>query len=221
VTKRSDWKSYRAHIIRQHDRFASVVAQVMLEQHEAESDELVLHKLTRILIFMTKERRTQLKELNTDAGRQSAAFNWRQLMSEKKASRAKPLKSSKRKPTLLEMSRREMRRTLNDGLFKVIAGHVEILNQVLERRETSVAVDLTNWTVTIASVRHQLKGEQEARWLKVLAEHRGQLISGPQLKTFDTELDGVRTDRLLNRLPDPVKRILEVAGKKGTRMKVT
>jgi hypothetical protein len=81
-----------------------------------------------------------------------------------------------------------------------------------------VQVDVATRTVSFDGALYDVS-EQAARWLKVLADHRGEWISGEQLAGHDPELDGVRTDRLRSRLPDSVRALIDSKPGAGSRMR--
>jgi hypothetical protein len=60
--------------------------------------------------------------------------------------------------------------------------------------------------------------EQALRWRKVLADHPGNWISGPDLKQYDANLDSVRTDRLRTKLPDAIHALIDTDTGKGSRI---
>jgi hypothetical protein len=63
-----------------------------------------------------------------------------------------------------------------------------------------------------------VKNQQAARWLKVLAKCPGGWISSSELLRYDAELDGVRTDRLRSRLPLKLRRLIETSTRSGSRL---
>jgi hypothetical protein len=82
-----------------------------------------------------------------------------------------------------------------------------------------VHIDRVAVTVRTTGKDFDLKSEQAARWLKVLADHPGAWISGPDLIQHDEELDGARTDRLRKALPPQIRRMIET-GRRGARLKL-
>jgi hypothetical protein len=80
-----------------------------------------------------------------------------------------------------------------------------------------LSVDLRCKTVALDGVRYDVTSEQALRWLKVLAEHSGEWIAGPDLQTYDALLVGARTDKLRPYLPKAVAKLIESSTGKGSR----
>jgi hypothetical protein len=76
-------------------------------------------------------------------------------------------------------------------------------------------------TVTLDGTTFDVSSTQAIRWLKVLSDHPGEWISSAELKRFDPDLDGVRTDRLQKHLPAAVLTIMESETGKGSRIRLT
>jgi hypothetical protein len=57
------------------------------------------------------------------------------------------------------------------------------------------------------------------RWVKVLAEHPGEWISGPELRHYDQELDGCRPHRLRKSLPPAILDLIDSETGKGSRVR--
>ena len=87
--------------------------------------------------------------------------------------------------------------------------------------EVTVAIERLNVTIHYDGGTQDtidVRNEQAARWLKVLAERPGKWISGPELVSYDAELDGQRTDRLKNNLPEKLLSLIETSTRTGSRL---
>lgn len=83
-----------------------------------------------------------------------------------------------------------------------------------------VSVDVATCSAIFQGQRYDLRDEQPTRWLKVLADHPGEWISGSDLEDIDEELTGARTDRLHKKLPSDLQPLVESARGKGSRLKL-
>jgi hypothetical protein len=81
-------------------------------------------------------------------------------------------------------------------------------------------VDLACKTLTLDGTANDVPSVQALRWVKVLADHPGEWVSGPDLPTHDQDLDGVRTDRLKKHLPTEVLSLLDSEPGKGSRLRL-
>jgi len=110
----------------------------------------------------------------------------------------------------------EYRRPVTDKLPR------ELRQKSVEPQALSIMVDLERRTATIVATRKEfeLKSEQSLRWLKVLAENEGKWISGSNLKDYDPELEGGRTDRLRKGLPLQLRRLIKTSKRFGARLKM-
>ena len=52
----------------------------------------------------------------------------------------------------------------------------------------TITVDISQQTVSLGGARHEVASQQTLRWLKVLADHRGEWISARELVRYDSEL---------------------------------
>jgi hypothetical protein len=78
-------------------------------------------------------------------------------------------------------------------------------------------VDLASNTATLNGTPYDVRSSQTLRWVKVLADHPGEWIAGPDLQTYDAELDGVRTDKLRPYLPSEIATLIDSSTGKGSR----
>jgi hypothetical protein len=83
-----------------------------------------------------------------------------------------------------------------------------------------LTVDLARKTITLDGIAHDVDSENVLRWVKVLADHPGEWISGPDLKKYDPALLAPRTDRWHKKLPAPVRPLIESDTGKGSRLKI-
>jgi hypothetical protein len=83
-----------------------------------------------------------------------------------------------------------------------------------------LTVDLARRTVILDGRAHDVKSVMGLRWVKVLAEHPGEWISGADLARHDEELEGTRTDRLRKHLPREVCSLIESDTGKGSRIRL-
>ena len=81
-----------------------------------------------------------------------------------------------------------------------------------------ISVDLARQTVTFNGKPFDVASVQSLRSVKVLAEHPGTWITGPELVRYDPELDGVRTDKLRKNLPANICDIIESETSRGSRL---
>jgi hypothetical protein len=82
-----------------------------------------------------------------------------------------------------------------------------------------LSVDVSRRTITFDGASNEVPSVSALRWVKVLAEHRGEWISGSELEEYDPELDGVRTDRLRKRLPESIRTVIDSDRGKGSRIR--
>jgi hypothetical protein len=75
-------------------------------------------------------------------------------------------------------------------------------------------------TVTLDGQTFDVDSAQAVRWLKVLCDHPRDWIASPDLKRFDPDLDGARTDRLKKSLPEPVQSLIDSETGKGSRLRL-
>jgi hypothetical protein len=85
-----------------------------------------------------------------------------------------------------------------------------------------LTVDLACLTITLDGHTYDVDSIQALRWVKVLADHPGEWISGPELKKHDTQLDGCRPDRHCKpHLPDNVLSLIDSDRRKGSRLRLS
>ncbi len=82
----------------------------------------------------------------------------------------------------------------------------------------NISVDIARQTVTLNGTPFDVASVQSLRWVKVLAEHPGTWITGPDLVQYDSELDGVRTDKLRPKLPASIDQLIESGTGRGSRL---
>jgi hypothetical protein len=83
-----------------------------------------------------------------------------------------------------------------------------------------LTVDLARKTATLDGVSHDVSSDLALRWVKVLADHAGDWISGSELERYDESLIGARTDRLRKFLPDAILRLIDSETGKGSRIRL-
>jgi hypothetical protein len=86
--------------------------------------------------------------------------------------------------------------------------------------EQHLEVDIKKISATLGGKEYDLKSEFQARWLKIYAENPGVWISGSDLKYYDDQLDGSRTDRLRRGLPQKNGKLIETSKRNGARLKL-
>ncbi len=84
-----------------------------------------------------------------------------------------------------------------------------------------LTVDLLKMTVTMDGQTWDCESAQALRLIRVYASHPNEWISGPELKSYDKELDGAKPHVLKSKLPKEIQMQLESNRKKGTRLRVT
>lgn len=89
--------------------------------------------------------------------------------------------------------------------------------------QSPISVDLPSLSVVIIKTMRRVEFRTEAavRWLKVLSDHAGSWISGPDLGDYDAELIGARTDRLRKSLPTSICKLIETSRRFGARLKLS
>jgi hypothetical protein len=87
-----------------------------------------------------------------------------------------------------------------------------------KQKTPRLMVDLDRQTITLDKVAHDINSVLALRWVKVLADHRGQWISSSELQTHDLELDGARPDRLKKFLPVEILSLISTDRRKGARL---
>lgn len=81
-------------------------------------------------------------------------------------------------------------------------------------------VDLSRMTITVDATSYDVKSINALRWVKVLSDHPGEWISSTELNSYDPDLDGCRTDRLLPMLPDLIKNLIDTQTGRGSRLRL-
>jgi hypothetical protein len=87
----------------------------------------------------------------------------------------------------------------------------------LENPPPRMSFDLAKGTITLDGIPYEISSPQAIRWVKVLAEHPGDWITGPELHHYDEDLAEPRTSRWRQALPEPISRWIETKGNKGSR----
>lgn len=82
-----------------------------------------------------------------------------------------------------------------------------------------LTVDLACKTVTLDGTKYDVSSDNAIRWVKVLADHPGEWISGSELTKYDSDLI-VRTDRLKRFLPTQVRALIEQRTGAGSRIRL-
>lgn len=80
------------------------------------------------------------------------------------------------------------------------------------------SVNIPKLTATLNGKTFDLTGDNQARWLHVLATNPGVWVSGPRMEDYDPELLGVRTDRARKDLPGEIEVLIETTTRKGARL---
>jgi hypothetical protein len=79
---------------------------------------------------------------------------------------------------------------------------------------------LARKSLTLDGSRYDVPSDNALRWVKVLAEHPNEWISGSELKKHDPELESVRTDRLREFLPEKVRALIDSKTGAGSRIRL-
>jgi hypothetical protein len=113
---------------------------------------------------------------------------------------------------------------LQRTLLKLWQKHTSAPTENAEQAATvppaRLTVYLPGLTVTLDGWTYEVESEQALRWVKVLADHAGEWISGPKLKEYDQELDGARTNRLKRFLPPEILSLISTDQSKGSRLRL-
>jgi hypothetical protein len=83
-----------------------------------------------------------------------------------------------------------------------------------------LAVDLVRKTITLNDKTYDAPSDNALRWVKVLADHPGEWISGADLENHDSELQNPRTDRWRKHLPEAVLSLIDSETGKGSRIRL-
>src|SRR5262249_25479242 len=97
---------------------------------------------------------------------------------------------------------------------------VETPSATPEKSTPRLTVDVKRLIVTLDGQTYDVPSAQALRWLKVLCDHPGEWIASNELKTYDTDLDGARPDRLKKKLPAPVQSLIDSDTGKGSRLRL-
>lgn len=89
-----------------------------------------------------------------------------------------------------------------------------------EKKTAPLTVDLKCKTLTVNGCTHEVDSVQALRWIKVLAEHPAEWISGLDLEQYDGELVGCRPDRLKKYLPLEILSLVDSETGKGSRLRL-
>lgn len=84
-----------------------------------------------------------------------------------------------------------------------------------------LTVNIECKTVTLDGMLHDVTSDLTLRWVKVLTEHPGEWIASSKLKDHDQQLDGARTSRLRQYLPDAIGTLIESDTGKGSRLNLS
>jgi hypothetical protein len=83
-----------------------------------------------------------------------------------------------------------------------------------------LSVNLARKTLTLDGVTYDVSSENALRWVKVLAEHPGEWISGPELEKYDPQLANPRPDRWKPFLPNEFLSLIDSETGKGSRIRL-
>lgn len=83
-----------------------------------------------------------------------------------------------------------------------------------------LCVDLAKKQITVGNQTYDVGSEAALRWIKVLADHRGDWISSSDLEKYDKELLRARTDHLKKHLPEPICILIDSETGKGSRLRL-
>ena len=84
-----------------------------------------------------------------------------------------------------------------------------------------LVVDIKCGSVTYDGRAYDISSVNALRWLKILAEHPGEWISGGDLERYDPELMSVRTSELRSFLPADILKLVESVTGKGSRLRLS
>jgi hypothetical protein len=86
------------------------------------------------------------------------------------------------------------------------------------RSSDRLTVDLSKRVVILDGKPFDVASEQALRWVKVLADRPGVWVSSRELESLDTDLVGVRTDKLRRHLPVEILKMIESRPGTGSRL---
>ena len=103
-------------------------------------------------------------------------------------------------------------------------GTPEVKNgeQAKEPARLRLTVDFARKILTLDGVDYDVSSDNALRWVKVLADHPGEWISGADLgrKQYDDLLVGCRTDRLRRFLPKKISTLIDSKKGAGSRIRL-
>jgi hypothetical protein len=106
---------------------------------------------------------------------------------------------------------------LGDTVTQIPPGQLRGTDSGSRQRLT---VNLPRKIATLDDVEYDVASDSALRWLQVLADQPGEWIAGRDLKNYDPYLEGARTNRLRQYLPDAVRALIESDTGKGSRIKL-
>jgi hypothetical protein len=83
-----------------------------------------------------------------------------------------------------------------------------------------LTVDLARKTITLDGTPYDVDSDNALRWVKVLADHPGEWISGQDLEKYDSGLINAKTNRLRHFLPDAILSLIDSETGKGSRIRL-
>lgn len=98
------------------------------------------------------------------------------------------------------------------------APKAEAGEQSQEPHAHRLTVDLPAKTITLDEEYYDVGSDNALRWVKVLAEHSDDWISGTDPKKYDRELEYERTDRFKKHLPEEILSLIDSETGKGSRI---
>jgi hypothetical protein len=83
-----------------------------------------------------------------------------------------------------------------------------------------LTVNLPGMTVTLDDNTYNTDSKQALRWLQILADHPGEWLSSTECATLsnDALMGDYRPHRLMHKLPEPVRTLIETNRRKGYRI---
>lgn len=103
---------------------------------------------------------------------------------------------------------------------KVLATNDQSIVDYENRPAVRLTVNLPKKQITLDGKEYDVRSDNALRWVRALARHPGDWVSGADLKEHDQELDGVRTDKQRRYLPAEILGLIDSETGKGSRIRL-
>ena len=118
----------------------------------------------------------------------------------------------------IERERSRLGQEMDDGKRQQV--EKEAGESADDDKTSRMTVNVERRTVILDGQPYDVTSQQALRWLKVLADHPDEWISAADLKGYDGELDGARTNKLKPFLPNCINKLITSKAGAGSRLKI-